>query len=574
MHHRGQFEPMHPDLVDGASADLLNKLPTPVVVYCPTRETLCPLNEGARRLLGLETVGTPIAAADVFADSRDHHRIFRYLSPDGSVNEFEALIRRGDGQLSWLSFAARADRIAGEPVALAVLKDITRRKDTEKALQESERHYRELFDGSLQGIVIHQGFQPLFANQAYAQLLGYSDVTELLCNGSLKEIIPPEQHAVAQEIWSQLLADGKPRVVRQTSNVRRDGQRIWVDVMVSRITWRERPAVQSSIVDVTDSKLAYDALRQSEQRYESVISVLGEGIIIQDAQGRMTSCNASAMQMLGCSEHTLINHPEAVLGKAAVDENGSPLPLSQYPGLETLRTGKARQRTVVGVHAFDGSFKWLAINTQPIFADGDDIPRAVVSSFRDITERKRIEEELQRLATVDDLTGALNRRAFKSTVQAEYSRARRYGHPLGMVLMDVDHFKRINDQFGHDTGDRVLQTLVEVCRRHLRESDVLGRWGGEEFGILLPETALATARQSAERIGRALAEIRVEADGQTIGFTASLGVAQMDDSMSDIDELFKAADVALYQAKKAGRNRVETALKRTRQAPRITQPAS
>jgi diguanylate cyclase (GGDEF)-like protein len=172
-------------------------------------------------------------------------------------------------------------------------------------------------------------------------------------------------------------------------------------------------------------------------------------------------------------------------------------------------------------------------------------------------ENARLFDEVQRLATLDGLTSTFNRRHFMQLAQIQYDNARRLKHPLTAMMLDVDHFKRVNDRYGHHVGDQVLRTLAERCKSALRSGDVLGRYGGEEFAILLPGTSQQNAATVlAERIRRKVAEDPIDTDAGAVKVTVSVGVAEMDEEMSRPEDLFKRADAALYEAKQAGRNRV------------------
>ena len=171
-------------------------------------------------------------------------------------------------------------------------------------------------------------------------------------------------------------------------------------------------------------------------------------------------------------------------------------------------------------------------------------------------ENARLHDIVQRQAITDELTGLVNRRRFLAALEAEIVRARRLGGPLCVVLADLDDFKPINDRFGHHAGDQVLIGFADIIRDHVRDVDVAGRLGGEEFALLLPETDLNGAEAGADRLRRSLEAHEIslgEAPAQRV--TASFGVAQLGPEQSG-DELLRAADAALYQAKAEGKNRV------------------
>jgi diguanylate cyclase (GGDEF)-like protein len=165
------------------------------------------------------------------------------------------------------------------------------------------------------------------------------------------------------------------------------------------------------------------------------------------------------------------------------------------------------------------------------------------------------ELNLRLLASTDALTGALMRRSFKEEAERARSLALRHGHALSCMVFDLDHFKAINDSYGHSVGDLVLKHGVEACRTTLRKADILGRVGGEEFAIILPYTPLAAAMQVGERIRRAIAGLSVSSPKGPVSVSASIGVAELDPTAPEMDELLRRADEALYVAKAAGRNR-------------------
>jgi diguanylate cyclase (GGDEF)-like protein len=172
----------------------------------------------------------------------------------------------------------------------------------------------------------------------------------------------------------------------------------------------------------------------------------------------------------------------------------------------------------------------------------------------DITDRKMAEEEIHLLATTDCLTGIANRREFTAILEREAARVKRYSKPFSLTMYDLDYFKRVNDTFGHDVGDCVLQAVTNLVKESIRSADVVARWGGEEFMVLMPETDMQAARKAAEKMRRAIGGHCFDKVGN---LTASFGIAAFE-PQDDLHSLLKRVDDALYRAKDKGRNRVET----------------
>jgi diguanylate cyclase (GGDEF)-like protein len=180
--------------------------------------------------------------------------------------------------------------------------------------------------------------------------------------------------------------------------------------------------------------------------------------------------------------------------------------------------------------------------------------------YSDVTDIVRNAEELERLATTDGMTGVFNRRHFLTLADREWGRARRYQRPISFLMIDIDYFKSINDEFGHQVGDEMIVHLANLARDCKRECDVLARIGGEEFALLLPETDLAQAQIVAERLRAEVAANSLLVASRSIPATVSIGVATSAAAMDEMSDLMRAADQALYDAKHAGRNRVISCL--------------
>jgi len=199
----------------------------------------------------------------------------------------------------------------------------------------------------------------------------------------------------------------------------------------------------------------------------------------------------------------------------------------------------------------DGEVRWIWHKCQAVYSD-EGIWQGRRTTNRDVTAQKQVEEQLHRLSTTDSLTGAYNRRMFVDLLEKELQRSQRYGTVFSLLMFDIDHFKSVNDQYGHDVGDRVLVEMVEVGRRIMRSTDVLARWGGEEFMVLLPQTDEDEALAMGERLRQAIAHHNFS---EVEVLTVSVGVTSLR-QLDTIDSLLKRVDEALYAAKNAGRNRV------------------
>ena len=205
----------------------------------------------------------------------------------------------------------------------------------------------------------------------------------------------------------------------------------------------------------------------------------------------------------------------------------------------------------------------------PIVSDEGVVDRVCIT-VKDVTDvciyqcmLEQSKTEVERLSRTDALTGLYNRGHWQERFREELARASRYARPCSLVLFDLDHFKRINDTHGHLAGDQVLHAVAELLNQTLRVSDIAGRYGGEEFAVVLPETALAQALSVAERFRESLAAATLMGPEGPLAVSASLGVAQYKSGMDGPEALLRLADEALYLAKRRGRNRVQAAVRST-----------
>lgn len=292
----------------------------------------------------------------------------------------------------------------------------------------------------------------------------------------------------------------------------------------------------------------------AEQRrmLEGAMANIDQGISVFDADLRLVICNRRYRE--------LFDYPENLVGP------GTPLEAILRYKAEIGEYGPCNVEHEVAARIQQArnsrphSYEHVRPNGRALDVRGGPMPGGgFVATYTDISQRKALEEQLRRLATTDELTGAGNRRHFMGLTVKEFDRARRYGHPLSVLMLDADRFKRVNDTYGHKVGDEVLKALADVCRRLERETDIFGRLGGEEFALTLPSTDIAGAAAFAERLRKAIGEARVPVSTGHLSFTVSIGAAQLNDGDGTVDDLLARADECLYAAKQSGRNRVVAA---------------
>lgn len=210
------------------------------------------------------------------------------------------------------------------------------------------------------------------------------------------------------------------------------------------------------------------------------------------------------------------------------------------------------------ISSFDANFQYMqqSCTMGPLRSEKGEIDYLFIA-VHDVTETVNFEQKLMALNMIDALTGVNNRRSLEAHLKEELERHKRYGHPLSLIMFDIDHFKQVNDTYGHQCGDYVLQMIAELIGRSIRSEDILARYGGEEFCCVLPETPLAAAMLLAERFREKIADHVFDYQKDCIRVTISLGVSAMSPKTTTSDMLLKNADDGLYTAKNRGRNQIE-----------------
>jgi diguanylate cyclase (GGDEF)-like protein/PAS domain S-box-containing protein len=434
-------------------------------------------------------------------------------------------------------------------------KSETDRKQIEEALRESEERYRKMVNAvtsytytveisqgqaiSTQhsmGSYIITGYRPEdYQSDLY---LWYSMIYQedrVLVLNAIREIlkgspIPPIEHRIT----------------------RRDGTLVWIRNTVVPYYDEKGQLIKYDglIENISERKQAEEALRISEEKFRTIAQTAVDAIISSNSKGNIVFWNASAERIFGYTEDEIIGNPLTILLPERYRED-------HLKGIERLRsTGESkyfgRITEMCGLRK-DGSEFPLELSVAMWKVNEETFFSAII---RDITKRKQLESELEKNATTDKLTQAFNRTKFHQIVNNEIERSKRYNRPLSMIMLDIDHFKDVNDTYGHTVGDYILEAMTQVTRKNLREIDYLVRWGGEEFIIVTPDTGMKKAKVLAERIRKAIENYQFDIVGR---ITVSLGVAQFK-NLDTEDTFITRVDDALYAAKRKGRNRVEVSL--------------
>ena len=290
-----------------------------------------------------------------------------------------------------------------------------------------------------------------------------------------------------------------------------------------------------------------EILRENARHLEEIIAISPVPMIVVDPKtGRILFKNAPASARFPITEDA----DEQASAKRMFDT------ATGVRFFQLLKENRPIENFEALLQTNSGENSWVALASVPM--DYAGTAAALITAY-DINSLKRAEADLTHLAVTDSLTQVFNRRHFLDMSTKELIRAKRYNNPLSVIVMDLDRFKAINDTHGHTAGDAVLKTFSRVCIGPLRANDILGRIGGEEFAVTLPEANLESAYEVAERLRQAIESITINAAGVAINCTVSAGVAQFSDADETIDDVLRRADRALYRAKDAGRNRVMAA---------------
>lgn len=452
------------------------------------------------------------------------------------------------------SYNWSGDRIAMLEVAAELIGNAVERRNAANALEQALEERRILLDN------IHTQVWYLIdektygaVNRAHADFVGAAPKD--IAFKPMHDIFPREVVEINLKNNAAVFSSGTPFLSEEWMPDGKGEHRLLSIHRAPKL--RFDGAVEYVVCSAEDITLQHQANQEREATLTAMRAITdsaNDAVIMMNPEGNISFWNPAAEKMFGY-------HNDEVMGKN-VHKLLAPAHYHKayetaFPRFQKMGRGNAIGRTLeLEALKKDGSQIFIELSLSSLKRpDGWH----AVGIVRNITERKRSEAELTLLATTDDLTGIWNRRYFLDAMAREIERARRHGHVFSVLMLDIDHFKTINDKFGHASGDAVLKHLVTVKQGILRQTDITGRLGGEEFGILLPETNLDGAVLLAERLRSTIEETPAHHDGRDIFYTVSIGAADYRQDEDSIDKLLLQADKALYRAKEAGRNRVSAA---------------
>ncbi len=497
-----------------------------------------PIAEGHRI-----AISVPVVRGD-----RIKHVLRMILSTD-SISE---IIRRQHLPDRWL--AAIADREGILIARSTAEKEYVGKLASTSFIAAIDRKNEKIFKGiSLEGAPITSVVHPIFSGDWYVGIAVPDSVLESQYRHTLLILLVMSVCAAALGIGATFIGTG----FMENQARKLEG------AVGARSAGKVTSLISLGIAEFSDIYRSFCRVIENEEKIEShlkqVTSEKDEmndlyehapcGYHSLDANGCVVRINQTELDWLGKSRSEVIGQPF----KKFITDPGKALFDEMFPHF--LAQGHIRDLEFRLICA-DGSTRPVLVNATLI---RDDTGKAIMSRsiVFDITTRKKLEQKLEELSNNDSLTGLCNRRHFYELATREIERSQRLQSPLALAILDVDHFKRVNDQFGHALGDKLLAALGKTLKDKLRSIDLVARVGGEEFAILMPHTTLSSALPVLNRLREDMAAISITTEqGHSAGFTVSIGVTARQINEVDIDAILSRADKALYEAKGLGRNRV------------------
>lgn len=521
----------------------------------------------------------------------------------------EFINRKKNGELYWESASISPIKNSAGIITnfLAVKEDISERKKAEDALRKAEEESRKLFAEAVEGIVrVSTEGRFLLANPAVAKILGYNSAEEFMT------LITDSGRQVWESPEDRLLMH---RLIEEQGAVRghecrfrrKDGTLIWVSINARKTAGPDGQTeyYQGSFEDITERRKARQALEEANQklamsmevlkgRSEEIATLSEFGRLLQSCLSReeayqiikaychklfpsfsggvyLTAASRNLVQVVTAWGQPDVSEPNfapdecwALRGGRmhCVAEPNAPAQcghMPHNPGLSYLCLPLMAQGEAMGILHIECAADFAGMSPEDLEEfkrSRQELAGAVAEHVALALANLQLRETLRSQSIRDPLTGLYNRRYMEESLEREILRASRSNSPIGILILDVDHFKDYNDTFGHEAGDVVLREVGSLLQKQVREEDIACRFGGEEFVLILPGTPLEVARERAEHLRESVRQLTVGFRGQTLAaITVSLGLAIYPEHGSSAESILESADQALYMAKQSGRNR-------------------
>ncbi len=500
---------------------------------------------------------------------------WRTLHEDGSEwsaaeTPAQLALQTGDAQLErvmgvdvpeegrrWLLVNAvpRLDASGDVIGVIASYLDITERRAAEAAVEEARNELATTLEALGEGVVLYDASgEPIYSNPSARLIIQGREPQSGVPGAPVTRrlVVDADGRPLERDRWPLVRARERGEVVRGEivgSADTEDGEVLWLQANATPIVGDRRSGPYPVVVSFSDisERRAHDrALQLAQSRFRTAFESSPIGMAMIDLEGRFREVNPALSELVGRAAEDLvgaekidITHPE--------DREQDRRSLR-----ELLDGSRPRYRTEKRyLHAL-GHAVWVQVDAC-LVSDPEGRPEFILAQVQDISERRRHQAQLEHLADHDMLTGLLNRRGFERELERQVAHAQRYRSGGALMMLDLDHFKYVNDTLGHKAGDDLIVDVADLLRARLRATDVVARLGGDEFAILLPAGGLAGAGQAAESVLVALRDRPPVPGADALKVTASIGIATLD-AAATAEELLVCADLAMYDAKEDGRN--------------------
>ncbi len=538
------------------------------LLYLDEKRIVRRINQRGVEIFGMQDddgiVGKSLRCFHIDDESYENFsKFYGDILRDGKVLDVEYPMKSVEGDSVWLHLSGRSLNDADDEGkflgTIWIFDDISQRRHVHHELQRTHQELNAYFENSLVGMLIIDidgtGHRTVSrANNKIAELVGINSKDDLV--GASIEVFTSLRYGYIEllnQIINELEKEGRTYFEREL--VRSEGEKIWVTGFARCLDSSEQQDGTKKIIimldDTTEKKADRQKLEEANAELETYFNNSMVGIVVSGEDRVIRRANKRMCDILGYSKIS------ELIGRSLAEVNFKITvageEIESFKNI--LKTHKVFKREL-SIRKKDSTDIWICVSGKAVDSNiPADLKKGIVWVVEDITARKIAEAKLVNLACIDELTGVNNRRNFMNLCERAVWVARRKKHEASLFMIDLDYFKIINDTYGHAVGDETLRLFAQICKQSLRPSDILGRIGGEEFAVFLPETSKSDALMIAQRLRRKVNEYFEETSADVPAMTISIGVSRLCRG-EELSDALKRADKALYKAKDAGRNRV------------------